>query len=201
MRGLRRGQLLQLRRGAYTNDTNNHDRPAPPAAGTPRGMSEAGRVAAAPAQPPGIRIEQVDHVGIRVTDRVRALEFYRLLGFRILHEVDFDAVIIIGNDARVEINLIVNGADLTAGRNILVDVPDKHPGLTHIALRVADMPATLAALAAHGIRITQGPVTFGDGHVSVFVRDPDRTVIELRARLAAGEAERIPGLVFYDPRG
>jgi hypothetical protein len=43
-------------------------------------------------------------------------------------------------------------------------------------------------------------VTFGDGHVSLFVRDPDRNTIELRARLDPGAAEKIEGLVFYDPK-
>ena len=148
-----------------------------------------------------ISIEQVDHIGIRITDKTRALAFYALLGFKVEVEVNFDAVIIIKNTAGVELNLIVNGADLTGGKNILMDVPEKHPGITHVALRVTDIKAAIATLKQHQVAITQGPVTFGDGHVSLFVRDPDRNVIELRARLAAGEADTIEGLVFYDPKG
>lgn len=147
-----------------------------------------------------IAIENVDHIGIRITDKRRALAFYEMLGFKVEHEVDFDAVIIVRNAASVELNLIVNGVDKSGGKNILMDVPDKHPGLTHVAFRVADIRAVMAALKQHGVKITQGPVTFGDGHVSVFVRDPDRNVIELRARLAKEDADKIEGLVFYDPK-
>jgi lactoylglutathione lyase len=148
-----------------------------------------------------IAIEQVDHFGIRVTDKARALAFYATLGFRLEHEVDFDAVVIIKNSTGVELNLIVNGVDRTGGKNILMDVPEKHPGFTHVAFRVADIRRTIAVLKEAGIAITQGPVTFGDGHVSLFVRDPDRNTIELRARLDPGAAEEIEGLVFYDPKG
>ncbi len=148
-----------------------------------------------------IHIEQVDHIGIRITDKTRALAFYALLGFKVELEVGFDAVIIIKNAAGVELNLIVNGVDATGGKNILMDVPEKHPGLTHLAFRVADINATIATLKKNDITITQGPVTFGDGHVSVFVRDPDRNTIELRARMPEGDAGKIAGLVFYDPKG
>jgi len=147
-----------------------------------------------------IAIEQVDHFGIRVTDKARALAFYARLGFELEHEVDFDAVVIIKNAVGVELNLIVNGIDRTGGKNILMDVPEKHPGFTHVAFRVADIRRTIAVLKEAGIAITQGPVTFGDGHVSLFVRDPDRNTIELRARLDPGAADKIEGLVFYDPK-
>ena len=146
-----------------------------------------------------IRIEQLDHVGIRITDKARALAFYASLGFAIEHEVDFDAVVILKNEAGVELNLIVNGVDKHGGKNVLMDMPEKLPGITHVALRVADITATLTTLKEAQIAITQGPVSFGDGHVSVFVRDPDRNVIELRARLQAEDAKRIEGLEFYNP--
>ena len=148
-----------------------------------------------------IAIEQFDHLGVRVIDEERALAFYKVLGFEVTRRAGFDAVTIIKNAQGVELNLIINGKDLTEGKNILMDVPEKHPGLTHIAFRVADMKATIDTVKNAGIKITQGPATFGDGHVSIFVRDPDRNVIELRARLTEDAAQQIEGLVFYDPKG
>ena len=145
-----------------------------------------------------INIEHVDHLGIRVTDSQRALEFYKILGFELYQEVEFDAVIIIRNPRGVEINLIVNGVDNTGGKNILMDVPEKHPGYTHVALRVGSIIETLETLKVNNIIPSQGPVTFGDdGHVSVFIRDPDLNVIELRGRME--DESKIPGLVSYDP--
>ena len=144
-----------------------------------------------------IEIERVDHIGIRVSDVDTALKFYGVLGFEHLHTVEFDAVTIIRNSADVEINLVVNANDLNDGDNILMDVGVKYPGYTHVALRVASINDTIATLAENDIAISQGPVTFGDGHVSVFVRDPDRNVIELRGRQQDEGA--VEDLVDYTP--
>jgi lactoylglutathione lyase len=143
-----------------------------------------------------VSIERVDHIGIRVRELDRALAFYRVLGFALSHRAKGDDVAIVKNGRGVEINLIFNANAGEAGRNILMDVPGKYPGYTHVALRVASIPATIAALQANGIAISQGPVKFGeDGNVSVFVRDPDRNVIELRGR-DQGEVE---GATLYVP--
>ena len=66
-----------------------------------------------------MEILTVDHIGIRVVDAKRAVEFYRLLGFEVVLEVDFDAVAIMRNAQGVELNLITNGEDLVDGKNIL----------------------------------------------------------------------------------
>jgi lactoylglutathione lyase len=146
-----------------------------------------------------IEIPNVDHIGIRVRDLERAMRFYALLGFSLHAKATNDAVAVIRNAHGVEINLIYNANADAGGNNILMDVAEKYPGYTHVALRVASIRAAIEALRANGIRITQGPVSFGaDGHVSVFVRDPDRNVVELRGR--DEDLSSIGGVVEYRPQ-
>jgi lactoylglutathione lyase len=143
-----------------------------------------------------IAIERVDHIGVRVRKLDRSLDFYRVLGFALVRRAEGDDVAIIRNEHGVELNLVFNANAGDPAANILMDVPDKFPGYTHIALRVASIPATIAALKANDIAITQGPVSFGEsGHASVFVRDPDRNVIELRGR----EQGVVEGVTRYVP--
>ena len=143
-----------------------------------------------------IAVERVDHIGIRVRELDRALAFYRVLGFELLHRAGGDAVAIVRNGNGVELNLIFNADAGDPARNVLMDVAEKYPGYTHMALRVASIPATIAALKANDIAITQGPVSFDDsGQVSVFIRDPDRNTIELRGR----EQGTIEGVTRYVP--
>jgi lactoylglutathione lyase len=143
-----------------------------------------------------ITIERVDHIGVRVRNLDRALAFYRVLGFAVVRRTEGDDVAIIRNEHGVELNLVFNANAGDPAANILMDVSDKFPGYTHIALRVASIPETIAALNEHGIPITQGPVSFGEsGQISLFVRDPDRNVIELRGR----EQGVVEGVTRYVP--
>jgi lactoylglutathione lyase len=146
--------------------------------------------------PQTIDIARVDHIGVRVRELDRALAFYRVLGFELLRRAEGDDVAIIRNEHGVELNLVFNANAGDPAANVLMDMPEKFPGYTHIALRVGSIPATIAALKANGIAISQGPVSFGEeGHVSVFVRDPDRNVIELRGR----DQGPVEGVTRYQP--
>lgn len=145
-----------------------------------------------------IEIPGVDHIGIRVRDLERAMKFYALLGFELHLQAANDAVAIVRNAHGVEINLIYNANADAGGKNVLMDVGEKYPGYTHVALRVASIKAAIEALRENAVRITQGPVAFGaDGQVSVFVRDPDLNVVELRGR--DEDLSSIGGVVEYRP--
>ena len=145
-----------------------------------------------------IDIQTVDHIGIRVADLDRAMAFYGLFGFVAEHRAKNDAVVVM-RKGDVEINLIYNANNDSGGKNILMDVADKYPGYTHVAFRVGSIAAAIVMLRENSIRITQGPVSFGrDGHVSVFLRDPDRNVIELRGR--AEDLSALGGVEAYEPQ-
>lgn len=128
-----------------------------------------------------MRILAIDHVGIRVSDRERALAFYRVLGFEQTAHHPEAHVTIVRNAADVELNLIDN-ADASPGKNVLLDVSEKFPGITHVALRVPSLAEAEQALSEAGIPLSGAPERLGDG-ISLFVRDPDRNVIELREHL------------------
>lgn len=123
-------------------------------------------------------ITGIAHVGIRVHELSRARKFYETLGFEfVAGPVGPEPVAILRHPSGVVINLILNAAS-ASGPNVLMDVKAKHPGYTHIALAVTDIRAIQAALESAGIAITEGPVTFPGGTIAIFVRDPDRNVLE-----------------------
>ena len=145
-----------------------------------------------------ITIDRVDHIGIRVAELDRARKFYQIFGFKELHLADGDAVVVMKNSQDVEINIIYNANNANDDKNILMDVPDKFPGFTHVAFRVESIAQTIQTLNENDIEITQGPVAFGlDGHVSVFLRDPDRNTLELRGR--AEDLSALGGVEQYEP--
>jgi lactoylglutathione lyase len=123
------------------------------------------------------------HIGIRVHDLERSAKFYALLGFeKTLGPIGPEPVAILEHPAGIELNLVLNAPNATEP-NVLMDVPEKHPGITHVALLCPDLEAAKAKLEAAGIAITGGPVQLGPRALAMFVRDPDRNVIELHQRL------------------
>ena len=67
-----------------------------------------------------------------------------------------------------------------------MDLPEKHPGYTHIALDVADLELVEERIKALGIKITEGPIVMSDGGSMLFIRDPDGNVIEFHQNAKQG---------------
>lgn len=123
-------------------------------------------------------ITGIAHVGIRVHTLDRARAFYEFLGFSfVIGPIGPEPVAIMSHPSGIEINFILNASD-TSTQNVLMDVKEKYSGYTHIALSVKNVSEAQSALQKAGITITEGPITFPDGSTSIFVRDPDRNVIE-----------------------
>ena len=145
-----------------TSDTSFPVRPSPPA-DSARNPS---------------RIVAYDHVGIRVSDRRRALDFYEALGFvERARFPGYEANEMVSPDG-VRINLIFNGARRPGARNVLLDEPVKLPGMTHPAFVVDDLEALQAWLHRQDIVITEGPHPIGPRRIALFIRDPDGNVLE-----------------------
>ncbi|MFV2057058.1 MAG: VOC family protein [Thiohalomonadales bacterium] len=120
----------------------------------------------------------INHIGIRVSDLDQARKFYAQLGFEfIVGPIGPEPVAIMEHPSGVNINFILN-ADSGIKNNILMDVPERHPGYTHFALDVNDIGAVQATIERLGIHITEGPITLPDGGIMFFIRDPDHNVIE-----------------------
>jgi lactoylglutathione lyase len=131
---------------------------------------------------PLIQILGLAHIGIRVHDLERSVRFYELLGFtKTAGPIGPEPVAILEHPSGLEVNLVLNATN--AGEpNILMDVPEKHPGITHFALLCPDIMVAKDLLEAAGIALSGGPIRFGPTSQAIFVRDPDRNVIELHER-------------------
>ena len=74
-------------------------------------------------------ITEVNHVGIRVSDKVRSIEFYSALGFELINDVGFESghPVIMRHPSSVVLNLL-GPADVRDGTNILMDVIQRGTG-------------------------------------------------------------------------
>ena len=125
-------------------------------------------------------IESVNHIGIRIRDKSTSVSFYELLGFELAVDAGFEEghPLIMRHPSGVVLNLL-GPANVNETRNILMDVDDKHTGITHFALTVASLDDAKAFMSEHDVKIT-GSFSFGNMS-AIFIRDPDRNVIELDA--------------------
>lgn len=113
---------------------------------------------------------KIDHLGIAVESIVAARGFYELLGLPVAHEETVEheqvrtAMIPVG-DSRIEL-LEPTEEDSAVGRFL----KKRGAGLHHVALRVDDIAATLAALKTRGARLISEEVQVGaGGHLYFFV--------------------------------
>jgi methylmalonyl-CoA/ethylmalonyl-CoA epimerase len=99
-------------------------------------------------------LSAIDHIGIAVEDIDAALGVYRdLLGMPLVHretvtDQGVDAALLDVGDGHIEL-VAPLGPETAVGKFLA----KKGPGLHHVAYRVADVEATLSALAAAGARL------------------------------------------------
>jgi lactoylglutathione lyase len=129
-----------------------------------------------------ITVAGLAHIGIRVHDLDRSVRFYELFGFKkTAGPIGPEPVAILHHESGLELNLILNATSANEA-NILMDIKDKHAGITHFALLCPDLVVAMQRLEAADIPLSGGPIRFGPGAQGIFVRDPDRNVIELHQR-------------------
>ena len=121
-------------------------------------------------------ITGINHIGLRVKDLDVTRAFYEKLGFLFLvGPVGPEPVAIMEHPSGVNINFILN-ANTNTTENILMDIPEKHTGYTHVALEVSDSISAAKKVEDLGIVITE-KVEY-KGAQFFFIRDPDSNVIE-----------------------
>jgi glyoxylase I family protein len=128
-----------------------------------------------------IEVHGIDHVVVRVRDLEAALRFYRdALGCPVERRSDELGLIQL-RAGRSLIDLVPVGSPLGRAGG---PPPGKGPNVDHVALRIARFdPQELAAhLRAHGIEPGEVASRYGaEGQgPSMYVRDPDGNVVELK---------------------
>ena len=124
------------------------------------------------------QITRINHVGLRVRDLNISRTFYEQLGFKfIIGPVGPEPVAVMEHPSGININFILNASENASEKNILIDIPEKHTGFTHISLEITDREQVEKRLAELGIPITE-TVELDDGAVFFFIRDPDGNVLE-----------------------
>ena len=135
-----------------------------------------------------LKIESVNHIGIRIRDKDTSTRFYEVLGFELKGDAGFEDghPIIMKHPSGVVLNLL-GPTNVDENNNILMDVGEKYTGITHVALTVESLEEAKIFLVDKAIKIT-GSFSFGNMS-AIFIRDPDRNVIELDAYESGGSGD------------
>jgi len=126
-----------------------------------------------------LRMKALDHVGLKVTDMDRTLDFYQRLGLKLVRasgpNADGLRTAVIGIGSQ-ELNVFSHPDFVPSGRENPV-------GMDHFCLAVdaASVDDVIADLAQAGIDIVRGPVKRRDG-AALFVSDPDGVRVELQLK-------------------
>ncbi|GAA1939119.1 VOC family protein [Amycolatopsis minnesotensis] len=113
------------------------------------------------------------HVGLRVTDLVRSLEFYTAVGYEVVGSVPETPIgrltmLKLPGDEFVTVELVHDGNPVDCGT-----------GVSHFVVQVGSMADTLDALAGRGIEPVAPGYERDDGMRTAFIADPDGRRIEL----------------------
>ena len=126
-----------------------------------------------------IRLKALDHVGLKVTDMDKALDFYQRLGLTLLRTSGPNADGLRSAVIQVEsqeLNIFSHPEFVSSGKENPV-------GIDHFCLTVdaASVDDVIADLRQAGIEIARGPVERRDG-TALFVHDPDGVRVELQLK-------------------
>ncbi len=136
-----------------------------------------------------IRIVDVAHVNLNVTDLQRSLEFYtQVLGFQVAFQYEGAVAWLNLGQYRDDVKGLGRGFHDLALYQVPLGLPEdarKRAGMNHVAFRLAspaEVDAAAEFLRARGVRILKGPLTHKeDNDRYLYLEDPDGNVIELVA--------------------
>ena len=128
---------------------------------------------------PAVSCLRYHHLGLACRDVAASTRWYAQLGFLAQQPVSSgpakgDGIVVLRGAGGLELHL-VQADDCSGSDNLLMDNPTlKAPGHTHASWKVNSVPGVKTFLEGLGI-----PLSGTRSTLAVFVRDPDRTTLEL----------------------
>jgi catechol 2,3-dioxygenase-like lactoylglutathione lyase family enzyme len=148
-----------------------------------------------------LKITQVDHLGIRISDIARSRAFYERLGFAVVRDAGYEDghPVVMVHPSGVVVNLL-GPSTAEKDTNMLMDVTDKYSGYTHAALRVESIDETVAALGEMGHHRRPGALQRRHGLPLHPRPRPQRHRADRARRPRPGAGLRRPGRTEVLPR-